>query len=210
QGFDATRCGALAASLARNHSWQVPTLISYERFDCSAPGDLARDVRVRYVSPRRQMAWPKIRAALAQSIAADAELARADSLICAGALDRLTGFLAKAGVPLLAGTDAGVPYVLYGFGLHEELSLLAQAGLGPAGALRAATLNPAMFLGATDSLGAVAAGKLADLVLLDADPLADITNTTKIRAVFANGRYFDRSALDSLLGAAARAANGSR
>ena len=64
--------------------------------------------------------------------------------------------------------------------------------------MRAATLNPARFLQSTDSLGAVAAGKLADLVLLDADPLADIANTTMIRAVMANGRYFDRDALDRL------------
>ena len=66
-------------------------------------------------------------------------------------------------------------------------------------ALQTATLNPAKMLRATDSLGTVAPGKLADLVLLDADPLADITNTTTIRAVVANGRYFDRPALDRLL-----------
>jgi imidazolonepropionase-like amidohydrolase len=66
-------------------------------------------------------------------------------------------------------------------------------------ALQAATLNPAKFLHATDSLGTVAAGKLADLVLLDADPLANIQNTTTIRAVMANGRYYDRAALDHLL-----------
>jgi imidazolonepropionase-like amidohydrolase len=66
-------------------------------------------------------------------------------------------------------------------------------------ALRAATLNPAKMLHATNSLGTVATGKLADLVLLDANPLADITNTTTIRAVVANGRYFDRAALDRLL-----------
>ena len=73
-------------------------------------------------------------------------------------------------------------------------------------ALQTATLNPALALQATDSLGTVEAGKLADLVLLDADPLEDIQNTAKIRAVVANGRYYDRDALDALLQAAARAA----
>ena len=72
-------------------------------------------------------------------------------------------------------------------------------GLTPAYALRAATFNPAQLLHATDSLGTVAAGKLADLVLLDGDPLADITNTTAIRAVVANGHYYDRAALDQIL-----------
>ena len=68
-----------------------------------------------------------------------------------------------------------------------------------ANALRAATLNPAKLLHAIDSMGTVAPGKLADLVLLDADPLADITNTATIRAVIANGRYYDRAALDRVL-----------
>src|SRR5262249_47027480 len=103
-------------------------------------------------------------------------------------------------IPLLAGTDVVSQLPLsYGFSLHSELTLLVAAGVSPLDALRAATLNPAKALHATDTLGTVAQGKLADLVLLDADPLADITNTTKIRAVVANGRYFDRPALDALL-----------
>ena len=86
-----------------------------------------------------------------------------------------------------------------GFALHTELAMYVAEGLTPLEALQTATLNPAKLLHATDSLGTVATGKLADLVLLDADPLADITNTTTIRAVVANGRYFDRAALDRLL-----------
>ena len=108
----------------------------------------------------------------------------------------------QVGLPILAGTDAGAPVlrtVTPGFSLHAELAMYVAEGLTPLNALQAATLNPAKFLHATDSLGTVAAGKLADLVLLDADPLADITNTTTIRAVMANGRYFDRAALDGLL-----------
>jgi len=77
-------------------------------------------------------------------------------------------------------------------------SRFVAAGLTPLAALQTATLNPAKYLHATDSLGTVAPGKLADLVLLDADPLADIRHTRTIRAVVANGRYFDRAALDRL------------
>ena len=77
--------------------------------------------------------------------------------------------------------------------------MYAAEGLTPWEALQTATLNPAEMLHATDSLGTVAAGKLADLVLLDADPLADVTNTMAVRAVVANGRYFDRAALDKLV-----------
>jgi len=106
-------------------------------------------------------------------------------------------------MPVLAGTDAdGTENQLQsrpkGFALHAELAIDVIEGLTPLEALQAATLNPAKMLGATDSMGTVAPGKLADLVLLDANPLADITNTTTIRAVVANGRYFDRAALDSL------------
>jgi imidazolonepropionase-like amidohydrolase len=113
-----------------------------------------------------------------------------------------TGAMHRAGVPLLVGTDA--PAVAPGWSVHEELRLLVRAGLGPADALRAATLEPARWLRATDSLGAVARGRRADLVLLDADPLADIGNTTRIRLVVADGRVYDRSALDTLLARAAR------
>jgi len=104
--------------------------------------------------------------------------------------------------PLLAGTDV----VLQGDSLdatkagrlHDELALYVLAGLTPLEALQAATLNPAKYLHATDSLGTIAQGKLADLVLLDANPLADIHNTASVRAVVANGWYLDRPALDTL------------
>ena len=105
----------------------------------------------------------------------------------------------KSGVPIMAGTDVGVPYLFPGFSLHEELSGLVQAGLTPGQALKTATYNPAKFLGMLDRLGTIAKGKLADLVLLDANPLEDIHNTEKIRAVVMNGRYLDREKLDKLL-----------
>ena len=112
-------------------------------------------------------------------------------------------------MPILAGTDAApvLAPLAPGFALHDELALLVDAGLTPLEALRAATLNPARYLNATDSLGTVAEDKLADLVLLDADPLLDIANVTKIRAVVANGRYFDRVTLDALVAHVERAAN---
>jgi imidazolonepropionase-like amidohydrolase len=108
----------------------------------------------------------------------------------------------QVGLPILAGTDDGADAMLNvppGFTLQAELALYVAEGMSTLEALQAATLNPAKMLHGTDSLGTVAVGKLADLVVLDADPLADITNITTIRAVVANGRYFDRAALDQLL-----------
>ena len=107
--------------------------------------------------------------------------------------------LNDAGVILLAATDVGIPMLVPGLSLHEELELLVAAGLTPLAALRAATVNPARVLGLADELGSVEAGKLADLVLLDADPLADIANTQRIRAVVADGRVYRRGDLDALL-----------
>jgi imidazolonepropionase-like amidohydrolase len=91
----------------------------------------------------------------------------------------------RAGVIILAGSDGGKP----GESLHQELELLVAAGLTPAQALRSATIEPAKYLNAAASLGAVEEGKAADLVILDGDPLADIRNTRKIAAVVLGGRY---------------------
>jgi imidazolonepropionase-like amidohydrolase len=97
-------------------------------------------------------------------------------------------------VPMLAGSDTGLgnPYTFAGFSLHDELRLLTESGFTLLKALQAATLNPARFLKSTDSLGTVEAVKLANLVLLDANPLEDIGNTQNIAAVVLNGRYLDR------------------
>jgi hypothetical protein len=107
--------------------------------------------------------------------------------------------LNEAGVTLLAATDVGVPLQIPGLGLHRELERLVEAGLTPLEALQAATLNPARVLGLADSLGTVEVGKLADFVLLDANPLDEISNTRRIRAVVADGRLYRRADLDRLV-----------
>ena len=100
----------------------------------------------------------------------------------------------------MAGTDANGPFpsLVPGISLHEELRLFVQAGYTPAEALRAATLAPAQFLRLEKDFGTVERGKVADLLLLDADPLADIRNTQKIQAVMLNGRLLDQKALDEI------------
>ncbi len=108
----------------------------------------------------------------------------------------------EAGVPILVGTDLGVSLVYPGSSVHEEMRVLVeQGGLTPLEALRGATLYAARAMGVERSAGTVAAGREADLVLLDANPLDDIRNTQRIRAVVLRGRYLDRRALDALLAA---------
>jgi imidazolonepropionase-like amidohydrolase len=100
-------------------------------------------------------------------------------------LSELVAAMDHAGVRIMAGTDLPPD----GSTLNEELELLVEAGLAPMEALQAATRNPAEFLGRLDTLGTVEKGKIADLVLLDADPLADIRNTRKVRAVLFGGKW---------------------
>jgi imidazolonepropionase-like amidohydrolase len=111
----------------------------------------------------------------------------------------------RAGVKILAGTDAGAAFDFPGSDLHSELWHLVQAGLTPAEALRAATSDAAAFVGLRDSLGTVAPKKIADLVLLERNPLDDIANTSRIAAVVLRGRYYERATLDQLLAAAKEA-----
>jgi imidazolonepropionase-like amidohydrolase len=109
----------------------------------------------------------------------------------------------RAGVHVLTGTDAPLRNSPPGFGLHEEMTLMARGGMSPFEVLRAATIEPARYFGLLDSAGTVASGKLADLVLLDANPLRDIGNTRRISAVIANGRLFLAKDRERLLHAAA-------
>jgi hypothetical protein len=109
-----------------------------------------------------------------------------------------TGDAHRAGVRILAGSDALDAHAFYGSGLHDELAELVKAGLTPAEALRAATLSPAEFLWMDSEYGTVDVGKQADLVLLDADPLRDIAHTRRIAAVIHHGRLYDRARLDAL------------
>jgi imidazolonepropionase-like amidohydrolase len=99
----------------------------------------------------------------------------------------LVGLLHKAGVPLLVGTDAPEPYCPPGYALHQEMELMVASGLPPAAVLQAATINNARALRQQDRLGSVAAGKAADLVILDADPTADIRNARKVARVIRGG-----------------------
>ena len=112
----------------------------------------------------------------------------------------VVSMMKKKGVRFLAGTDtpAGV-HIFPGFSLHEELQRLVAAGFSPLEALQTATVDPARFFGAEDRFGTVEVGKAADLVLLRANPLAEIRNTQEIAGVVANGRYFSRKELDAML-----------
>jgi imidazolonepropionase-like amidohydrolase len=113
---------------------------------------------------------------------------------------RLVALAKRAKTEILAGTDTGDPYVPPGAALHDELEQLVEAGLTPRDALEAATLAPARFFEAEKEMGAIEKGKLADMVLLNGNPLDDIRNIRTVEAVFTHGRYYGRKDLDRILG----------
>jgi tetratricopeptide (TPR) repeat protein len=119
----------------------------------------------------------------------------------------VVGAMQRAGVRMIAGTDVLNPFAFPGFSLHDELALLVAAGLTPMEALQTATLNAAAYLGQSAAIGTIEAGKAADLVLLDANPIENIANTKRIAAVVAGGRLLERRDLDGLLMEAERIGN---
>ncbi|HEY2158866.1 MAG TPA: amidohydrolase family protein, partial [Isosphaeraceae bacterium] len=187
---------SLFAKLKANGTRQCPTLSVLRAMASMDDPKLADDPRMKYIDPFSRMFWNPKSDFRMKSMKAEDFVAQRKSYEWGAAR---VGDMARAGVPILAGTDEGNPNIFPGFTLHDELGLLVTAGLTPMQALQAATIGPARFLGREATLGSIDAGKEADLVLLDADPTADIANTTKIRAVVARGRIHDRAALDALL-----------
>jgi hypothetical protein len=197
--FDAAQCQALLAQFRRNGTWQVPTLTVHRGMAFLNDSHFTSDPRLVYMSGEVRRRWePENDFRFRRWRPAEFELHR--QIFTAD--KKLVGILFRAGVPMLAGTDAMNPFCMPGFSLHDELALLVESGLTPLAALQSATVRPAEFLGRTEEVGLIAPGKRADLVLLSADPLADIHNSTQIQAVWLQGKYFDRAALDRLLEAA--------
>jgi hypothetical protein len=197
------KCVSLFEEFKKNGSWPVPTLVVYRTFGLLNDSQFRNDGRVSYFGGEfRDWLVAKDDFRLKSWTAADFELERE----LFKHEQEAVGELFRAGVPMLAGTDAGNPFCFPGFGLHDELALLVEAGMSPLGALQAATRNAASFMDASDGYGSIAPGKIADLVLLEADPLQDIRNTSKISEVFEAGKEFDRAALDQMLKTAELAA----
>lgn len=191
--YDAPKAAALYAKFKANGTWQVPTFtVLRVNANMLEPG-YDDDPRLKLMPARLRTMWAgniggrtvTVEDRAAQSRSFERRLA-------------LVGEMHRAGVGILAGSDAQNPYCFPGFSLHDELEWLVKAGLSPLAALQAATSGPAQYLGRKD-LGSIEPSKLADLVLLDADPTQDIRNTRRIAAVISGGKVFSRAALDKML-----------
>jgi hypothetical protein len=176
----------LYARLVRNDTWVTPTFVAAVEIanwpTKSVPGDTLSHYLPRTLKTFVAQLFP-----MPDSIPVGAEVV--GHAMLAKRMAQVAA-MHRAGVHVMTGTDAPLRNSPPGFGLHEEMLLLVRGGMSPIDVLRAATSEPARFLG-LDSLGTVETGKVADLVLLDANPLTDIRNTRRISGVMTNGRYFD-------------------
>lgn len=194
--YDREKAESLFARFRKNGTWQVPTLVGWQSLSRADDERLASDVRGRYIPPERRKSWQMQSAGFLGSLSAD-YLANRQRLLEKQL--ELVGAMRRAGVELMTGTDTAALYIYPGFSLHDELALLVRAGLTPMEALQCATRNPAKYLGMLDTLGTVEKDKIADLMLLEANPLEDIRNTQKIAAVVVGGRLIRKAELQEML-----------
>jgi imidazolonepropionase-like amidohydrolase len=195
--FDSATAMATYRLMAERGTAITPTLNISRTIAWLDTDNHADDAYLRYIGPglRNTYQWRVERAAGADAAAIERRHRMYDFTSA-----RLP-MLQAAGVTILAGTDAGFlnSFDYPGIGLHDELGLLVRAGLTPLNALQAATINGARFLGRETRHGTLEAGRAADLVLLERNPLDDISGTRAIAAVVMRGRYLDRAALDAML-----------
>lgn len=191
--------------IAEAPTWVTPTLIALEMIASLPDATLPSDSLAHYQPA-------SLRAILAQALGTPQDMPEDASVLGRELwLKRLAvvSGLAEAGVPILAGTDAPLRNSMPGFGLHAELEALVRAGMSPWRALRTATEEPARYFD-TDSIGRVCSGCVADLLVLDGDPLDDIRNTRRIALIVADGRAYPAAARKELLEGVLRAAGSSR
>jgi imidazolonepropionase-like amidohydrolase len=192
--FDSAKADAVIESFRAGGVWQTPTLMLHNVAALARDHRLPGDAPIQYARRDYLNGW--VRESLESPFPGiDADSARRLLTVYRD----LVGRMDRRGVRILAGTDTPAAYSVPGFALHEELALLVESGLSPAAALRAATSSPAEFLHITKDYGSIDPGEIADLVILEANPLVAIANTTHIHAVIRRGHIVDAAALHDML-----------
>ncbi len=202
--YSPARADDLFQRLLSNRNWQTPTLVELRFFEFADVGEWERDPRMRYVPPFLQVKWKQQRQDFLRD-RSPANLASWKSFLRKNR--EQLALMRRDYVHFLAGTDSG-PYAFPGSALDDELELLVENGLSPLAALRGATVEAAIVMNRQRDSGAIAQGRIADIVLLDGNPLEDIRNVRKVSAVVYDGHFYEQTDLARLTSAAAQAAAG--
>ncbi|RXR28537.1 amidohydrolase family protein [Sphingobium fluviale] len=197
---DPRKFHALAQTLAASGTWQVPTLIRGKTMAMGDAAEFRHDPHLRYMPSKTVDLWNGVAEDFSKLSPAAKHTLRSSYAMQL----RMVKAFDEAGVKMLVGTDFGGGWLVPGFSIHQEFDELAKAGLPPLRILQMTTIDPAEFLGKTLQMGTVEAGKAADLVILDKNPLTDAKNLHHIHAVVRRGDYYSPAALRQLLEQARR------
>ncbi len=199
---DATKIAGIAAATAEAGVWNVPTdsLFRHATSSATDPDDMVDWPEMKYMPADTVARWWRAKRDLLE----DANYRPATAARAAALRQQLILELHRKGAGLLLGSDSPQIFFVPGFAIHRELEYLVDAGLTPLEALQTGTVNPAEFFGRSGDFGVVQTGAEADLILLDANPLEDITNTRRIHGVMIRGRWLARVEIDNLLKKLAR------
>jgi imidazolonepropionase-like amidohydrolase len=193
--YSEAKCRELAGRFVAAGTWQVPTLIRVRTMAVGDDPQYRNDPNLQYVPAQTRTMWEDVST---QFTAAFSPAARATLKALFDQSAKMVKPFKDAGVQMMTGSDLGGGFVVAGFGLHHEFDLLEAAGLSPLDVLQMTTLNGAKFLGRESSMGSVAEGKDANLVLLDANPIASVQNLHRIAGVVRAGTYHSAAALAAM------------
>lgn len=193
ENYDETQADKVLAVLAKNETWQIPTIALSTGFAERHFTRPAWKATFQYLPKDIEDRWLDEIKEVNQFDVEPFTREYADWML------NMVGKIHAAEIDLMAGTDCPIFYLTPGYSLHEELALLVKSGLSTQAALQTATLNPARYFGMEKELGRVQENMWADLLILDANPLDNIAHTKRIEGVIKQGKYYDRAALDALL-----------
>ena len=193
KNYDENKANEVLAVLAKNQTWQIPTLALSTFLTNRHFENADWKESITYIPEAIEQDWKKSVATLEKTpVTPFREQYSKWSL-------NMVKKIHESKIGIMAGTDCPIALLTPGQSLHEELAMLVQSGLTPLEAIKTATMNPAEYFNLQNELGLVQEGMLADLILLDANPIENIANTKSINAVVKNGKYFDKNELNTIL-----------
>lgn len=190
--LDSIKINNVIDALIKNDVWQIPTLILYKNFANKTFKNPDYLQFLNLLPKERKEEWIKKINAIDNAISKDVVEYTVWS-------KKMVDFMHDRGISFMAGTDTPIGFLIPGLSLHQEIQELYESGLSELEAIQTATINPAKYFNLENSLGRIKSGFIADLIILDKNPLESISNTKSIHAVIKEGNLMNRSYLDSLM-----------